>query len=157
MSRKASTASPKPATATRTLDRSRDAFASGQRTNARPSRASSKPELAASVGISGDSFNAETWLPAGRRRFRLDEFAKLLRCSSQHLFTLIVEGELRVPKKAIAIAPSRSSILISRKSVVDFINNRHSSEYLKRKRARQTESVGVASSKQPRKYRGKSK
>ncbi len=81
MSRKASTASPKPATATRTLDRSRDAFASGQRTNARPSRASSQPELAASVGISGDSFNAETWLPPNRSRFRLDEFAKLLRCS----------------------------------------------------------------------------
>ncbi len=151
MSRKASTASPKPATATRTLDRSRDAFAIG------PRCASSKPELAASVGMSDDSFNAETWLPPNRSRFRLDEFAKLLRCSSQHLFTLIVEGELRVPKKAIAIAPSRSSILISRKSVVDFINNRHSSEYLKRKKARQMESGGVASSKPQRKYGGRSK
>ncbi len=63
-----------------------------------------------------------------------------------------------MPKKAIAIAPSRSSILISRKSVVDFINNRHSSEYLKRKQAREKESVGVASPKPQRKsQRGKSK
>ena len=157
MSRKPPIAPEDRATATRTLDRSRDAFAIGPERFARPSRASSQSKSAASVDMSGDSFNAETWLPPKRSRFRLDEFAKLLRCSSQHLFTLIVEGELRVPKKAIAIAPSRSSILISRKSAVDFVNNRHSSEYLKRKKARQMESGRVASSKQPRKYRGKSK
>jgi 3'-phosphoadenosine 5'-phosphosulfate (PAPS) 3'-phosphatase len=93
--------------------------------------------------MSAATFNAETWLPANRRRFRLDELAEFLSVSVNHLFNLITARELHVPRLAIKAAPSRGSILVSRKAAVAFVNSRRSSERLKR-RAKRSQSPANA-------------
>lgn len=63
-------------------------------------------------------------LPAGRENFRLDEVATIFRCSLSHFWNLVEEGELAVPQENIDRAPSKGSILVPRKNLVDFVRRR---------------------------------
>ena len=81
-------------------------------------------------------FDAESLFPLTRQTFRVDETAKILNVSATHVFDLIIDGLIRIPKKRIDSAPSRSSILIPRDSLVRFVNlRRNSTERLEAKAA----------------------
>jgi hypothetical protein len=78
--------------------------------------------------------NAEDLVPRSQRSFPLHQLAKYFECSVKHLFNLITEGEIFVPQEQIENAPSRSRIVVSRESVVDFVRRRlNSTENLARK------------------------
>lgn len=66
-------------------------------------------------------FDPDKMIPAGRENFRFDEVARIFRCSLAHFWNLVEEGELVVPQENIDRAPSKGSILIPRKNLVDFI------------------------------------
>jgi hypothetical protein len=68
--------------------------------------------------------NYETLIPQNQSAFRADQVAKIFHVSAQHVFNLIQEGEIVVPQERIESAPSRSSILIPRESLVDFVRRR---------------------------------
>lgn len=74
----------------------------------------------------GISFDAEEWVPKTQSKFRLDQVAEFLSVTVNHLFNLIEERELKVPRKNISSAPSRASILVPRESIVSFCQRRHS-------------------------------
>jgi hypothetical protein len=83
--------------------------------------------------------DADSMIPAGRENFRLDEIARRFRCSLAHFWNLVKEGELVVPQENINKAPGKGSILVPRKSVVDFVRRRSSASYRKRRRKRKAE------------------
>lgn len=77
--------------------------------------------------------DAEDLVPRTQRSFPLHQLAKHFECSVKHLFNLISEGELFVSQGQIENAPSRSRIVVSRESVVDFVRRRlNSTENLAR-------------------------
>jgi hypothetical protein len=83
--------------------------------------------------------DADSMIPAGRENFRLDEIARCLRCSLEHLWKLVKEGELEVPQENINKAPGKGSILVPRKSLVDFLRRRSSASYREKRRERKAE------------------
>jgi hypothetical protein len=71
--------------------------------------------------------DAESFVPRTQRSFRVDQIAKLLTVTVNHILTLIKEGEIVVPKERIDSAPSGASILIPREGLVHFIQRRGNS------------------------------
>ena len=67
---------------------------------------------------------AATWFPANRNEFRIDEIAKKFICSTQHVWNLIKDGDIKVPAENIKKARSRAGILVPRESLVDFVARR---------------------------------
>ena len=66
----------------------------------------------------------ENMIPRTQRQFRVDQVAKHFEVSVAHVWNLIKQGEIVVPQERIASAPSRSSILVPRESLVDFVRRR---------------------------------
>jgi hypothetical protein len=79
--------------------------------------------------------DADELIPRTQAVFRVDQIAKQLQCSVNHIFNLITEGEIVVPQERIASASSRASILVDRESIVDFVRRRSSTTWLERKAA----------------------
>jgi hypothetical protein len=82
----------------------------------------------------------EKLIPRTQRTFRLDQVAKIFTASVEHLFTLISEGELIVPKKNVRAAKSPACILVPRKNLVDFVRRRSSPAWFSKKRRDRTKS-----------------
>lgn len=80
-------------------------------------------------------FDADAWIPKTQSAFRVNQLAEFLEVSSQHLYNLIIAGELKVPAENIERASSRAAIMVPRASIVAFVRHRASSAYLKRKAA----------------------
>jgi hypothetical protein len=80
----------------------------------------------------------EGWIaeafPIDRTAFRVDEFARKMQCSVEHVFKLIKSGCIVVPQENLNRASSRASILMPRKGVVMFLRERSSPNYFKRHR-----------------------
>lgn len=98
--------------------------------------------------MSAECFNPDAWLPKNRSRFRLDEIAKFLSVTVQHLFNLTVQRELRVPRKAVKSAPSRASIMVTRRALVSFLKRRSSLERCNRKEERAKRPVSASTKRQ---------
>lgn len=89
--------------------------------------------------MNGTPLDPEKLIPLTQSAFRLDQVAKMFSTSVQHLFTLITEGELVVPKENIEAAKSRPCILVPRKNLVDFVRRRSSPEWFAQQRRERTQ------------------
>lgn len=88
----------------------------------------------------GGGFDTDAWVPKTQSNFRLDQVADFLSVTVNHVFDLVSEGALKVPRENISRAPSRASILIPRASIVSFVRRRCSlSPERRRKAARRAE------------------
>jgi hypothetical protein len=85
------------------------------------------------------SLDADELIPRTQENFRLDQVAEIFCVSVSHLFSLIKEGELTVPKENIKRAVSRPGILVPRDNLVRFVKRRRNSptRLLANKRRRQ--------------------
>jgi hypothetical protein len=85
----------------------------------------------------------EDLIPRTQSAFRVDQVAKHLNCSVTHIFNLITEGEIVVPKEQLDSAPSRASVLVPRASLVDFVRRRiNSPERIAAKAALEKDKIG---------------
>lgn len=93
--------------------------------------------VAGSVALSEEvsRLDADSWIPRTQSAFRINQVAEFLSCSSNHIYNLVVGGELKVPKENIARAASRPGIMVPRESLVAFCSSRHSTNVILRKAA----------------------
>ena len=82
--------------------------------------------------MSEPAVEMDAWLPPNRSSLRVDELGEFLSVTNQHLYNLIIAGELRVPKAAVDSAPSRASIMVPRAAIVAFLKRRTSLQRTKR-------------------------
>lgn len=66
----------------------------------------------------------DKWIPADRKSFPVFEIAREWKCTVQHVWNLIKEGEIRVPQENIDRATSRAEIQVPRDAYVDFLRQR---------------------------------
>jgi hypothetical protein len=85
-----------------------------------------------SEGMSVSGFDPQECIAANQSAFRVDQIAKLFHLSTQHIFSLIKEGEIVVPQERIDRSLSRACILVPRDNLVDFLRRRSSAEWFKK-------------------------
>jgi len=70
-------------------------------------------------------FDVEAFIPK-LPFIRLDQLARHFSVSVEHLYRLVIDGEIEVPQELLDSAPSRPCIRVPRASVVDFVRRRSS-------------------------------
>lgn len=98
------------------------------------------PLRGAKMGTAQPDFDAEKFVPE-LPFVRVTQIAELLTVTNNHILSLIKERVIKVPKKLQASAPSGPAMRVPRKSVVDFVRRRSSSNIMRERKQTASQSA----------------